>query len=235
MAHCFGKFNKETPKLDNESRAADKMVVSQEEPMRTNQSFRELTQAGVSQKRIDPVTVISAASATFDFIKGIASTDAFYRACVIGLENLGNRELINPTWYISYGVIRNLPNTLPANKAGIFTFEKTAYSAAGTSGVLTYTIANTNLQVAVLWSVPYSYAYYSNEYNVKIFRNVQANEDLFNRMYSDGTTLTAYNSGSWHSHSRWGINVKVAMTNAGRASLLVEVKFTTIDQSSVIG
>lgn len=75
---------------------------------------------------VDPVTVISAASATFDFIKGIASTDAFYRACVIGLENLGNRELINPTWYISYGVIRNLPNTLPANKAGIFTFEKTA-------------------------------------------------------------------------------------------------------------
>lgn len=72
------------------------------------------------------VRVISADIATFDFIKGIAATDAFYRACVIGLKNLGNRELINPTWYISYGVVRHLPHSLPANEAGIFTFDKTA-------------------------------------------------------------------------------------------------------------
>lgn len=75
---------------------------------------------------VNPVTVIAAASATFEFIKGLAYSDAFYRACVIGLKNLGNRELINPTWYISYGVNRNLPDTLPAQEAGIFTFEKTA-------------------------------------------------------------------------------------------------------------
>lgn len=75
---------------------------------------------------VDPVTVISAASATFEFIKGIAYSDAFYRACVIGLENLGNRDLINPTWYIAYGVVRTLPNSLPVSKAGVFTFEKTA-------------------------------------------------------------------------------------------------------------
>lgn len=221
--------------MDNEARAADKTVVSHEELMRTNQSFRNLTQAGVSQKRIDPVTVISAASTTFEFIKGIASADAYYRACVIGFENLSNRDLIDPTWYISYGVIRSLPKTLPPTKAGIFTFEKTAYSSAGTSGVLTYTIADTDLQVAVLWSVPYSYAYYSNVFYVKILRNHQANEDLFNSMYADGITLTAYNAGSWHSFSRWGINAKAAMTYESRASLLVQVKFTTIDQSSVIG
>lgn len=233
MAHCFGKFNKETSKLDNEARAADKTVASQGELMRTNQSFRNLTQAGVSQKRISAPTVIAAAALTLQYLEAIA--DLFYRVCVIGLENLGNRDLTDPTWYISHGVVQNLPKTLPPNKAGVFTFQKTAFSTAGTSGVLTYTIANTNLQVAVLWSVPYVYAYYSNEFNVKILENVKADEDLYNRMYSDGTTLTAYNSGSWHSVSGWGINTKTAMTNGGTASLLVEVKFTTIDQSSVIG
>lgn len=69
----------------------------------------------------------------------------------------------------------------------------------------------------------------------KILRNHQANEDLFNSMYADGITLTAYNAGSWHSFSKWGINAKAAMTYESRASLLVQVKFTTIDQSSVIG
>lgn len=44
-------------------------------------------------------------------------------------------------------------------------------SSAGTTGVLTYTIADTDLQVAVLWSVPYSYAFYSNVFNVKVSLN----------------------------------------------------------------
>lgn len=72
----------------------------------------------------------------------------------------------------------------------------------------------------------------------KILKNVHSNEDLYNSMYADGNTLTAYNAGSWMSVSGWGINAKAAMTNAARASLLVEVKFTTIltnEQSSVFG
>lgn len=70
---------------------------------------------------------------------------------------------------------------------------------------------------------------------LKILENVRADQDLFNSMYSDGTTLSAYNAGSWESVNEWGITARAAMTNAARASLLVEVKFSKIDQSSVIG
>lgn len=51
VAHCFGKSNKETHRLEHEARVADKMVVNQADLMRTNQGFRELTRAGVPQKR----------------------------------------------------------------------------------------------------------------------------------------------------------------------------------------
>lgn len=69
-------------------------------------------------------TVIAAAALTLQYLEAIA--DLFYRVCVIGLENLGNRDLTDPTWYISHGVVQNLPKTLPPNKAGVFTFQKTA-------------------------------------------------------------------------------------------------------------
>lgn len=73
------------------------------------------------------VGVISAVTATFGLLKGIADNVDFSRVCVIGFKNLGNRKLINPTWYLSHGVIRDpLPRYLPAGEAGIFTFEKSA-------------------------------------------------------------------------------------------------------------
>jgi hypothetical protein len=73
------------------------------------------------------VGIIAAASASFSLLKGIADNVDFSRVCVIGLKNLGNRKLVNPTWYLSHGVIRQpLPRYLPAGDAGIFTFEKTS-------------------------------------------------------------------------------------------------------------
>lgn len=72
----------------------------------------------------------------------------------------------------------------------------------------------------------------------KILKSVHSNEALYNSMYADGNTLNSYNAGSWMSASGWGINVKAAMTYEAKASLLVEVKFTTIltnEQSSVFG
>lgn len=72
------------------------------------------------------VGVISAVSATFGLLKGIADNVDFSRVCVIGFKNLGNRKLVDPTWYLSYGIIREaLPRYLPAGEAGVFTFEKT--------------------------------------------------------------------------------------------------------------
>lgn len=51
LAHCLGKSNKETHRLEHEARVADKMVVNHADLMRTNPGFRELTRAGVPQKR----------------------------------------------------------------------------------------------------------------------------------------------------------------------------------------
>lgn len=240
LAHCLGKSNKATHRLEHEARVADKMVVNHADLMRTNPGFRELTRAGVPQKRV--VGVISAVTATFGLLKGIADNVDFSRVCVIGFKNLGNRKLINPTWYLSHGVIRDpLPRYLPAGEAGIFTFEKSAYATSGTSGVLTYTISGTNHQVAVFWSVPFLYGIYSNELHVQVWNNAHSNEALYDSMEADEEKLTVSNSGHWMSDSGWGITVHAAMTNAAKASLLVEVEFNittthgTHEQSPVVG
>ncbi|XP_062575062.1 uncharacterized protein LOC134236910 [Saccostrea cucullata] len=224
ISNCFGKSNKDTHRLEHEARLADKMVVNHGELLQTNQGFRDLTQAGLPQKRV--VGVISAVTASFSVLKGIADNVDFSRVCVIGLKNLGNRKLVNPTWYLSHGVIRQpLPRYLPAGDAGIFTFEKTSYATAGTSGVLTYTISGTNHQVAVFWSVPFFFGINSNELHVQVWTNAHANEALFKSMEADEEKLTVWNSGHWLSASGYGITVNAAMTNSAKASLLVEVEF----------
>ncbi|XP_048752239.2 uncharacterized protein LOC125663865 [Ostrea edulis] len=235
LSHCFGISNQDTHRLEHEARLADKMVVDQEELLKTNTGFRDLTRAGLPQKRV--VGVISAVSASFSLLKGIADNVDFSRVCVIGLKNLGNRKLVNPTWYLSHGVIRQpLPRYLPAGDAGIFTFEKSSYAIAGTSGVLTYTISGTTHQVAVFWSVPFVYGIYSNELHVQVWNNAQANEALFKSMEADEEKLTVWNSGHWLKSSSFGITVNAAMTNAAKASLLVEVEFNlTSTQSEIFG
>lgn len=72
------------------------------------------------------VGIISAATAGFGLLKGIAEQIDLSRVCVIGLSNNGNRKLTEPTWYLDSGIIKNpLPRVIPAGEAGIFTFEKT--------------------------------------------------------------------------------------------------------------
>lgn len=75
----------------------------------------------------------------------------------------------------------------------------------------------------------------------KVWNNAHSNEALYDSMEADEEKLTVSNSGHWMSASGWGITVHAAMTNAAKASLLVEVEFNittthgTNEQSPVVG
>lgn len=72
------------------------------------------------------IGIISAVTAGFSVLKAVASQIDVSRVCAIGLSNHGNRKLVEPSWYLESGIIRDpLPREILPGDAGIFTFEKT--------------------------------------------------------------------------------------------------------------
>ncbi|KAK3104413.1 hypothetical protein FSP39_001598 [Pinctada imbricata] len=200
------------------------MIIDHSRLFNNSEGFRNLSRAGLPQKKV--VGVISAASLGFSILKGIAENVDYSRTCVIGIANFGNRKLINPTWYLNHGVIKDpLPRYLLPGKAAVLTFEKTSYAITGSNGVLTYEVDGTQDQVVVMWDVPFNYLLNSNEFNVQILANVKANKNLFLQMTVHEDKLTVSNSGHWLSKYRDNIAVHGAMTNNAKASLLVQVEF----------
>ncbi|XP_030622884.1 DELTA-sagatoxin-Srs1a-like [Chanos chanos] len=129
--------------------------------------------------------------------------------------------------------------TVDTNTTEICSFSKTAGAARGAVGVLTYELlkkrkhhsedlesCHCNEQVAIMFSVPYDYNLYDNWLAVGIFENARpCDETLFKLMYYEcGSTFTrakAKDCGAVYVGK--SVEIRASMSNAGRATLKVEV------------
>ena len=79
----------------------------------------------------------------------------------------------NPKVFFQSGTSKyGLPTPVPGGKGLVWGARKTEYSTKGTAGVIVYHIKDYNLSLALMWSVPYSYLFYSNWWNLKVYEGL---------------------------------------------------------------
>ena len=84
-------------------------------------------------------------------------------------------------------------------KAVLWGARKTYWSHRGTVGVLTYYVPCIEQTLAVMWSVPYSYFWYENWWNVKLYSGeVKATSSIWNQLYYNANPF----KGDHHYHER---------------------------------
>ncbi|XP_043920023.1 DELTA-thalatoxin-Avl1a-like [Protopterus annectens] len=150
------------------------------------------------------------------------------RAVAVEIANYSSRhDLHRPHYHTSSGhnFIPPAP-TIRRNSNDICAFMKTAGTACGSVGVLTYQFDNHT--IAIMFSNPFDYKMYSIWHGLAIFDGVKvADNELFNHMYND----EAHNMkrqkvdqcGGCLELNCNGIYVKATMSSAAKAIMKVEV------------
>ncbi|XP_033986691.1 DELTA-actitoxin-Afr1a-like [Trematomus bernacchii] len=114
-----------------------------------------------------------------------------HRQCDIEIVNdCTTYTLCNPRRYTSSGYCTTLSQTVAPLSSGNASFQKNANTALGAVGVFTYDLLNnstslTDETIAVMFSVPYDYNWYSNWYAVGVFnKSIWCDYDLYDEMYN---------------------------------------------------
>ncbi|CAI2174371.1 16553_t:CDS:2 [Funneliformis geosporum] len=112
----------------------------------------------------------------------------FTRKVAITIKNLSPGIVFEkPEVYIQYGKSNFLLpiSELSSNKGLVWGARKVASVTAGTVGVIVYHLKNRNESLAFMWSVPFNYAFYSNWWNLKVYKGrVKANQGKNSRARS---------------------------------------------------
>ncbi|CAB4443357.1 unnamed protein product [Rhizophagus irregularis] len=144
------------------------------------------------------------------------------RKVVITIKNYTSQTLEKPRIYYASGTSQFGLPTPPVSmgKGFVWGARKTEYSTKGTAGVIVYHIKNYNLSLAFMWSVPLTYLFYSNWWNLKIYEGlIEPDEDLFNKMYYDspnkgnGNPFSGKLSGGW--------SYEGSMGDAGQSAIVI--------------
>ncbi|CAG8705454.1 5428_t:CDS:2, partial [Funneliformis mosseae] len=113
----------------------------------------------------------------------------FDRKVAITIKNLSPHvTLEKPEVYIDSGTSNyGLPmKQLTSDKGLVWGARKIAGFTGGTVGVIVYHLKDRNESLAFMWSVPFNYGFYSNWWNLKVFKGrVRANQALYDRMYHE--------------------------------------------------
>uniref|UniRef100_A0A673A707 Uncharacterized protein n=2 Tax=Sphaeramia orbicularis TaxID=375764 RepID=A0A673A707_9TELE len=115
-----------------------------------------------------------------------------YRQCAICIDNkTKNYILSEPRMYTYSGHCKEpLTPVIGPSDGGGGVFVKTSYTACGSVGVITYDLQRQDTgqteKIALMFSVPFNFNFYSNLYAVGIFdENTPCNYDLYKKMYYD--------------------------------------------------
>ncbi|XP_076867080.1 deep-sea actinoporin Cjtox I-like [Brachyhypopomus gauderio] len=174
---------------------------------------------------------LSLAGTTIDQISNSINTG---RNIVIEISNCSETySLGNPRIHTVSGYCVNPPQpTISTLSKEACTFTKTADTACGAVGVLTYQIFNNKMhcvsELAIMFSVPYDYNLYENMFALGIFLpGILCNDDLFNRMYNDPfSTQRPFTrdkgTGSEITFSAGDLCVRGTMSPAGQSIMKVE-------------
>ncbi|XP_036374633.1 DELTA-actitoxin-Afr1a-like [Megalops cyprinoides] len=138
--------------------------------------------------------IISGLALTRDIVHD--SVAAAGRSVVIYLTNRSQTYILtSPQVYTYSGYCSDPPQpTVTQGETEICSFRKTAGTACGTVGLLTYDITNdqrkTVERLAIMFSVPFDYTYYDNWLALGLFEaDYKCNELLYKQMYYDEGTF----------------------------------------------
>ena len=115
------------------------------------------------------------------------------------------------------------PILLPPGKALLYGARKTSYAARGAVGVMTYYIPKIHRTLAVMFSVPYDYNWYSNWWNVELnYGEHKADYNMYYGMYYGDPIKGDH---LWHSRNLGqGLYARGAMSDSSKATLEIHVK-----------
>ncbi|XP_065133343.1 deep-sea actinoporin Cjtox I-like [Paramisgurnus dabryanus] len=154
------------------------------------------------------------------------------RNCTIQIANMSEvYSLINAKVYTFSGYCCHPPQpTISSNKTGVCAITKTG-TARGAVGVLTYDLFHMKNKVcteriAILFSVPYDYNFYSNYFGIGVIKTArECNETLYNDMYygSDSSFTRAKAEESGITHKAQRVELRATMSNVGKAIIKLEI------------
>lgn len=122
--------------------------------------------------------------------------------------------------------------TVRSGNTEVFSFTKDDNTASGAVGVLTYELWDTRNKkccekMAVMFSVPFDYNFYSNWLAVGIYESKQdCDEKLFKSMYNDNDSSNFVRekpNGSGLKYQGKVVDVRACMSDEGRAIVKLEL------------
>ncbi|KAG9331981.1 hypothetical protein JZ751_016257 [Albula glossodonta] len=174
--------------------------------------------------------VISVSSLLNDLVRDFIS--AADRSVSVHLKNCTESHvLINPQVYTYSGYCRNPPQpTVGKGVTEVCSFGHTEGTARGAVGVMTYDIIedrkNAVQRLAILFSVPFDYASFTNRFAVGFFEVYRAcDESMYEEMYHGAeTTFTrAEGSGSEISYKDQNFTIRATMSPVKKSIMKVEL------------
>nr|XP_055049288.1 uncharacterized protein LOC129434378 isoform X1 [Misgurnus anguillicaudatus]XP_055049289.1 uncharacterized protein LOC129434378 isoform X1 [Misgurnus anguillicaudatus] len=155
------------------------------------------------------------------------------RNCTIQIANMSEVYSLNNAKVYTYsGYCCDPPQpTISSNKIDVCAFTKTANTACGAVGVLTYDLFHTKNQecterMAIMFSVPYDYNLYSNYFGIGGFKmDHECNEALYNHMYygNDSNFIRAIADVAGITYKTSRVEIRATMSNVGKAIIKLEI------------
>ena len=115
------------------------------------------------------------------------------------------------------------PILLPSGKALLYGARKSSYSVKGAVGVMTYYIPKMHRTLAVMFSIPYDYTWYSNWWNVELnYGYHKADYTMYYGLYYEDPMKGDHH---WHGKNLGqGLYARGAMSDSSKATLEIHVK-----------
>ncbi|KAM9831238.1 uncharacterized protein ACB057_005875 [Neosynchiropus ocellatus] len=163
------------------------------------------------------------------------------RNCTIKITNLTHSyRLINPCVHMESGFPFSPPQpTIGFDKPEVCSFDKDDHTFSGAVGVMTYDVvnmsqSNCNLQLAIMFSVPFDYNLYKNWFGIGLFESSRpCDQALFQLMYDKADAKMTNEdkldfsrqkaNGSCLTHKRMPVVVRACMSDEGQAIIKLEV------------
>ncbi|CAH3013549.1 unnamed protein product [Porites evermanni] len=173
----------------------------------------------------DAGAVISGAQLGLGILTTILNTlGSISRKVAIGVDNESGYKWRAINIYFYSGTSnRVLPHDVSSGTALLYGARKTAGPVArGAVGVLTYYIPHIDKTLAVMYSVPFDYNWYSNWFDVWLYSGKRrANYNLWYRMYYDNPFK---GDNYWHERDLGsGLRARGAMSNSGQATIEIHI------------
>ncbi|KAH3777407.1 tereporin-Ca1-like [Dreissena polymorpha] len=204
--------------------------------METNQNKKRvlpllaLLPAGITAAKLAAAAGVVSAGASLATMTIKALTLLPYKVTMgMEVDNWTRFNMVNPEVTVKSGVIATSPVPVLSGQKEAMVARKTAYSATGTFGVVSWEIEGKSRRVVVMWSVPYHYYGYRNTLAVGITKQ-NANHDggWADQMYN-------YGSNAWIGFERkeYYDNVKTVAWEAPDLGLIVFATMGTVQHAVV--